>query len=136
MVFSVTGEGGVGKSTLLQQFANIVTATNINAMVVTCDDKYPSPASAMGHIASELAKLDIKHKDFDECYKKYRELREEIESDPKAPHGAIDLVARGVTDLVIKSGRKIPGVSVFLEGADPKVAGETLAQLINYGITR
>jgi tetratricopeptide (TPR) repeat protein len=59
-----------------------------------------------------------------------------LERDPKAPHGAIDLVARGVTDLVIKSGRKIPGVGLFLEGADSKVAGETLAQLINYGITR
>jgi predicted ATP-dependent serine protease len=78
MVFSVTGEGGVGKSTLLQQFANTATATNINAIIVTCDDKYLSPASAMGHIAGELAKLDIKHKDFDERYKKYRELREEI----------------------------------------------------------
>jgi hypothetical protein len=136
MVFSVTGEGGVGKSTLLLQYANIAGSPDINAMVVTCNDKHTSPALAMGYIASELARHDFKHKDFDERYKKYRELREEIESDPKAPRGAIDLLSRGVTDLVIKSGRKVPGIGVFLEGADEKAVGETLAQLINYGITR
>jgi tetratricopeptide (TPR) repeat protein len=136
MVFSVTGEGGVGKSTLLQQYANIASSSDIKAMVVMCDDRHTSPASAMGFIASELARREIRYKDFDDRYKRYRELREEIESDPKAPRGAVDLIARGMTDFVIKSGRKIPGVGVLLEGADEKAAGETLAQLINYGILR
>jgi len=136
MVFSVTGEGGVGKSTLLQQYANIAGSIESKALVVMCDDRHTSPASVMGYIASQLAKREIRYKDFDERYKKYRELREEIESDPKAPRGAIDLLARGVTDLAIKSGRNIPGLGVFLEGADAKAAGETLAQLITYGITR
>jgi tetratricopeptide (TPR) repeat protein len=136
MIFTITGEGGVGKSTLLQQYINIATAPDINAIVVTCDERYPSPILTMGHIATELAKQDIVHKGFDERYKKYRELREEIESDPKAPRGAIDLLARGATDLAIKSGRKIPGVGIFLEGADEKTAGETLSQLIHYGISR
>jgi hypothetical protein len=84
----------------------------------------------------ELARLEITHKGFDERYKKYREMREEIETDPKAPRGVIDLLARGVTDLAIKSGRKIPGVGVFLEGADEKAAGETLAQGVNYLVSR
>jgi len=136
MVFSVTGEGGVGKSTLLQQYANIANLPQNNAVVVTCDDRHASPASAMGHIAAEMAKLEISHKDFDERYRKYRELREEIESDPKAPRGAIDLLARGAADFTIKSARKLPGASPFLEGVDEKAAGETLAQGINYLVTR
>jgi hypothetical protein len=48
----------------------------------------------MGHIAAELSKQDIAHKEFDDRYKKYRELRDEIESDPKAPRGLVDMVAR------------------------------------------
>ncbi|HEX9869351.1 MAG TPA: ATP-binding protein, partial [Candidatus Tectomicrobia bacterium] len=136
MVFSMTGEGGVGKSTLLQQYANIASSIESKAIVAMCDDRHTSAASVMGSIASQLAKREIRYKDFDERYKKYRELREEIESDPKAPRGAIDLLARGVTDLAIKSGRNIPGLGVFLEGADAKAAGERLAQLIDYGITR
>ncbi|MGH9753614.1 MAG: tetratricopeptide repeat protein [Blastocatellia bacterium] len=136
LVFSVTGEGGVGKSTLLQQYVNIAGSTPNNAIVVTCNERHASPASAMGHIAAEMAKLEIRHKDFDERYRKYRELREEVESDPKAPRGMIDLLARGVTDLAIKSGRRMPGVGVLLEGADEKAAGETVAQGINYLVTR
>jgi tetratricopeptide (TPR) repeat protein len=136
MIFAIIGEGGVGKSTLLRQYANIATASNINAAVITCDNRYHSPILAMGHIADELAKQKIVHKEFDERCKKYRELREEIESAPKVPRGPIDLLARGAADLAIKSGRKIPGVGIFLEGADEKAAGETLSQFIHYGIDR
>src|SRR5262249_42141569 len=110
-VFSVTGEGGVGKSTLLKQFAAI--AANQNVIVVICDDAHTSPASAMGHIVEDLAKLKITHSAFDDRYKEYRKMRQEVEGDPKAPRGAIDLIARGLTDAAIKSARHLPGVSPF-----------------------
>jgi tetratricopeptide (TPR) repeat protein len=136
MVFAVTGEGGVGKSTLLKQYEAIACSPSISAIVIICDDGQPSPVAAMGYIASELAKHDISHKDFDERYKKYRELQQEIESDPKVPRSALNLLALGVTDFTIKSLRKAPGVGVLFEYADEKAAGEALAQLVNYGITR
>lgn len=91
---------------------------------------------AMGFIASELARHGWSHKEFDERHKKYREMRQEIENDPKAPRNLVNLVAMGVSDLTIKSLRKTPGVGVFMEYADPKAAGEALGQLINYGIDR
>src|SRR5262245_58436715 len=122
MVFSVTGEGGVGKSALLLQFANIAGASN--AITVTCDDRHLSPAQAMGHIAAQLARLDISYKEFDDRYKKYRELRDEVESDPKAPRGIVDIIARVGTDFAIKSGRRIPGIGALLEDSDTKAAGE------------
>jgi AAA ATPase domain len=136
LVFSITGEGGVGKSTLLEQYANIARAPGISALVVICDDRHTTAAAAMGHIAAELATHKITDKEFDERYRKYRELREEVENDPKAPRGAMELVARGAADLAIKSGRRIPGVGVFLEGADEKAAGEALAQGLNYVVSR
>jgi tetratricopeptide (TPR) repeat protein len=136
MVFSITGEGGVGKSTLLEQYESMALSPAVKAIVISCDDRYVLPASAMGIIAQELGQRNISSKDFDERYKRYQEIREEIERDPKAPPGAIDLLARGVSDIVIKSGRNIPGVGVFLERVDEKATGEALAQLINYGITR
>jgi hypothetical protein len=136
MVFAVTGEGGVGKSTLLAQYAVIASSPNINASVIICDDRHPSPTAAMGHIANELAKRDIRHKEFDERYKKYCELREQIESDPKAPRGMVNLLALGVTDFTIKTLRKVPGAGPFFVDTDPKAAGEALAELMNYGLTR
>jgi tetratricopeptide (TPR) repeat protein len=93
-------------------------------------------AQDMGHTTRIPEEPNIHHKEFDERYKKYREIREEIESDPKAPRGAIDLLAKGVTDFAIKSARALPGVSPFLEGADEKAAGETVAALFKYAIDR
>src|SRR5262249_24150733 len=133
-VFSVTGEGGVGKSTLLKQFAAI--AANQNVIVVICDDAHTSPASAMGHIVEDLAKLKITHSAFDDRYKEYRKMRQEVEGDPKAPRGAIDLIARGLTDAAIKSARHLPGVSPFLEGVDKKAMGNTLSEFAHYAIDR
>lgn len=124
MVFSVTGEGGVGKSTLLKQFANI--ASKDKAIVITCDDTHTSPA--FGHIAKELAKAKFIHNAFDERHKEYRKLRQEVEGDPKAP--------RGVTDVTFKSARRVPGATPFLEHVDEKAAGETLAQFVHYAIDR
>ena len=132
MVFSITGEGGVGKTTLLSQFANIAGASK--AIAVTCDDRQPSPAQAMGYIAAELARLDITHKEFDDRYKKYRELRDEIENDPKAPRGFVDVMARVGADFAIKSGRQIPGIGTLLEEIDTKAAGEAASQALDYFI--
>ena len=136
MVFAVTGEGGVGKSTLLTQYEALARSPSINANVIICDDRHLSPASAMGYIASELAKSGIVHKGFDERYKKYRDMRQEIEGDAKAPRSWVNMLALGVSDLTIKSLRKAPGVGVLFEYADEKAAGEAFAELVNYGINQ
>ena len=136
LVFSITGEGGVGKTTLLQRFASIASGPSIDAIVAACDDRQLLPAGAMEHIARELAKHNVRHKELDERLKKYHELKDEIERDPKAPRGAVDLLARGVSHLAIKSGSSVPVVGAFLDGVDDKATGERLAELINYGIDR
>jgi AAA ATPase domain len=136
MVFAVTGEGGVGKTTLLKQFEALASSPSINAICIRCDDRHASPATVMGYVADELAKSDISYKEFDERYKKYRELRQEIENDPKVPRSAVKLLSLGVTDFTIKTLRKTPGVGVFFEYTDEKSAGEALAQLVDYGINR
>ena len=105
MLFAVTGEGGVGKSTLLEQYTDIARSPKVRALVIRCDEKQSSPVEAMGYIAEELAKHSIKHEEFDDRYKKYREVRQEAESDPKTPRTGLNLVARGISDLAINSLR-------------------------------
>ena len=136
MVFSVTGEGGVGKSTLLGRIEHIASVEPHNAIVVICDDKQTSPVLAMGFISEKLNEKGISHKEFDERYKKYGELRRELESDPKVPRSAVNVIARGVTDFTIKSLKKTPGAGVFFEYADEKAAGEALAELMQYSISK
>ncbi|MCK6559292.1 AAA family ATPase [candidate division KSB1 bacterium] len=136
MVFAVTGEGGVGKSTLLRQFEHIASSSSINALAIACNDRFPYPIAAMRHVAAELAKYDIQDKEFDERCKKYYELREEMESDPKAPRSMLSVVTRGVSDFTIKNLRKVPVAGVFFDEIDPQTAGEALAELVNYGLSR
>jgi tetratricopeptide (TPR) repeat protein len=136
LLFFVTGEGGVGKSTLLRQFEAVATGPRIEGIVITCDDEQPSPVATMGRISELLANFDIRSKEFDERYKTFRTRKDEIESDPKAPRGALNLVVRGMTDFAIKSARRAPGVGVFAEYVDEKDAGEALAQGVNYIIDR
>ena len=83
MVFAVTGEGDVGKSTLLKQFEVMAHSPAINAIVITCDDRYPTPVSVMGQIASELAEHDVSHKEFDERHKNIANCVRRLRATPK-----------------------------------------------------
>jgi tetratricopeptide (TPR) repeat protein len=136
MVLAVTGEGGVGKSTLLNEFERIARESNVAVIVARCDDRQPSPVAVMGHVAEQLGKLGITHKEFDDRYKKYRELRQELESDQKVPRGVVKLLALGVSDFALRNLRNTPGVGVFFEDVDVKAAGDALTEIVNYGITR
>lgn len=136
LLFFVIGEGGVGKSTLLKQFETIAINPNIDAIVINCDDAQSSPVIAMGYIAEQLSKSDIRSKEFDERYKTYRTRRDEVEADPKAPRGALNLVVRGMTDFAIKTARRTPGIGIFAEYMDEKEAGFALTEGINYLVDR
>ena len=136
MVIAVTGEGGVGKSTLLAQYESIAKSTDNNARVVICDDRQTSPVAAMSYIAGKLAESGTECRDFNVRLKKYREMCQEIEGDQKVPRSLVNLLALGVSDFTIKSLRKAPGVGVLFEYADEKAAGEAFAQLVDYGISR
>jgi len=136
LLFSVIGEGGVGKSTLLKQYENFVGGQTIRGIPIVCDENQLSPVAVMGHVAEKLARLDIKHKEFNALYKAYRTHREEIESDPKAPRGAVNLVARGMTEFAIKAAKKTPGVGVLAEYVNEKEASEALSQGVSYLIDR
>ncbi len=136
LVFFVTGEGGVGKSTLLKQFATVPADLELDAIIITCDDSHPSPVRSMAHIARVLAQHGIRSEKFDERLKAYRALQKEIESDAKAPRGALNLVLRGMTDFAIKSARRAPGIGVFADYVDEREAGEALTLGVNYLIDR
>jgi tetratricopeptide (TPR) repeat protein len=136
VVLSVTGEGGVGKSTLLTRYAQLAQGEDFNANVVKCDDRQYTPVDAMAAIAEQLAKVGIESKKFDERYKKYRETLQQIESDPTAPRGMVNVVTRGLTDFTIKSLRRLPGVGVAADYVDEKAAGDAMADLAQYAFTR
>jgi len=136
MILSVTGEGGVGKSTLLKRYTQFTQTSEINANVVICDDHQYTPVDVMAALSDQLAKLGIESKDFSERHKKYREILQQIESDPSAPRSMVNIVMRGLTDFTIKSLRRVPGIGVAADYVDEQAAGDALAELAQYTISR
>ena len=135
LLFFITGEGGVGKSTLLDQLMIVARDTGVESIIIQCSEEQSTPVTVMGSISEQLKKHNYSYKGFDDLYKKYLAHKEEIESDPKAPRGAIDLVVRGMTDFAIKSARRTPGIGVFADYLDEKAAGDALSEGLNYLIT-
>jgi tetratricopeptide (TPR) repeat protein len=136
MVLSITGEGGVGKSTLLKQFMRLAQGGEIKANLVYSDDKNMTPVEVMGFVAEELAKLKIKHASFDERYAKYRQLREEAEKDPNIPTGFFDLGAHVVTDIAMDAISSVPGLGLVSDPAFKKSAGGAFADAGKYLLSR
>lgn len=136
MVLSITGEGGVGKSTLLKRYTQECQRPEINANVVLCDDHQYSPVDAMAAIADQLKNLGIESKNFNERQKKYRETLQQIESDPSAPRGMVDVVTHGLTDFAVKSLRRAPGIGLAMDYVDEKAAGDALTELAHYTLSR
>lgn len=138
LLFSVTGEGGVGKSTLLRQFESLAKSPrqDISAIVICCDEEYISPSSVMNHVAEVLKTQKISNESFSERNKTYQKLLQDIEGDAKAPRSVLNMVLRGTTDFVIKTAKKAPGISVIAEHVDEKEAGDVVIDTADYLINR
>jgi hypothetical protein len=135
-VLSITGEGGVGKSTLLKQFVRMAKVNEIDANLVQCDDHQMTPVEVMGFVAEEFAKLKLKNREFDERYSKYRQLREQAEKDPNVPRGLLDVGARVVTDVALDSISRVPGLGSTGSDSFKKVAGDAVAEAGQYMFSR
>jgi predicted ATPase len=136
MVLSITGEGGVGKSTLLKQFLHMGQVNEIKANLIYNDDRYMTPVEMMGHVAEELAKLQINNSEFDECYTKYRHLREKAERDPNLPSGLFDLGAHVLTNVAMDAASRVPGLGSMGNESFKKTAGSAGAEAVKYLLSR
>lgn len=91
-IFNVAGQGGVGKTWLLRRFRQLAEAGDaITAWTDEADEDVPD---IMGHIAEQLEDQGHELETFSERYRVYRQKRQELEADPKAPQGVPAFVGR------------------------------------------
>jgi hypothetical protein len=81
-IFNVYGEGGVGKSTLLEQWRQITRAAGAAEALV--DERVFSAPEAMSALLDQLAQ-PRESKEFRARYASFRKNRERLENDPQAP---------------------------------------------------
>jgi tetratricopeptide (TPR) repeat protein len=113
LIFYITGQGGVGKTTLLNRYKEI--ARDASFLVADCDEREHDVPAVLGRFAHQLAEQGFHLKHFDEHYKIYRQKMSEIENDPDAPQGIAALLGRTVVRATFAFGDAVPGLRKGLE---------------------
>ncbi|HEY1351716.1 MAG TPA: tetratricopeptide repeat protein [Ktedonobacteraceae bacterium] len=113
LIFYITGQGGVGKSTLLGRYRAFAEAAGF--LLADTDELQRDVPSVLGRFARQFSEQGIQLKRFNERYKTYRQKMNELENDPQAPQGLAALLGRTVIRASYIVGDTIPGLRRILD---------------------
>ncbi|WNZ48876.1 AAA family ATPase [Leptolyngbya boryana CZ1] len=120
-IFSISGQGGIGKTTLLKQFRKITTELGQVAAYVdegSQTNLVDNVPEALSRLALDLEKQGIECKKFQERYKVYRQKKQELEADPDAPQGFAAGMGKFIARAGIGVAKSIPGSGGVMEFVD------------------
>ncbi|MGB7439470.1 MAG: tetratricopeptide repeat protein [Coleofasciculaceae cyanobacterium] len=124
-IFNIYGQGGVGKTTLLEYFRKIIGYKFAYHAYV--DETKRSVPEVMAAIAEQFEQQGHKLKKFSDRYKLYRQCLEEIENAPEAPKGLAGLMGQTAVKVGLKLAHRTPAgvVTDFVDEENvAKQAGE------------
>lgn len=116
-IFNICGQGGVGKTTLLQQFYKI--AEEVKCIAVLTNDNEKSVLEVMEQLAKELEEKGHRLRKFTGRYKVYRQKQQELKSDPEAPQGFSAFLGKNLVKNSLHIIKQVPVVGAavdFLNG--------------------
>ncbi len=126
-IFSVHGDGGVGKSFLLHRWADIARGTG----AVTCwvDAPVFGVPDAMRAIAADLTRQGTETEGFIKLLDSYQQRRFEAESDPDAPSGLAALMTQTAVRMGLHAAHAVPGVGGIADSVDADALATQADQL-------
>ena len=82
-IISISGQGGVGKSTLLNCFIDEAHDPDFKDYCITAraDERWTTPARIMEHFASQLRDAKLPLRKFEEALGRYKEARRRLKAD-------------------------------------------------------
>lgn len=130
-IFSVHGQGGVGKTTLLKKYRSL--AKEADALTAYTNEETKSIPEVLARFAQQLKEQDAELSDFDKRYKVYLQEKKRLEADPEAPKGAWKLGGR----IVARSSKTlakefIPGFGLVLDGLDADAIGDQMGEWASF----
>ena len=107
-IVSISGNAGVGKTTLLNQVINLVQAPNFKDYILTAlvDSRQVSPDSVMTQFVLKLPKKGHVFRQFENILGRYREDLHQQQDQREAEHKDIEQAATGILDTAIGA---VPG---------------------------
>ncbi|NJP05292.1 MAG: ATP-binding protein [Chloroflexaceae bacterium] len=116
LVFAITGNEGVGKTTLLNEYAALardagVLVVHWGAARYVPTVGYQQSAPLMMHqLAVQLRDQGLPLKRFEQRYELYQQQRHAIENDPEAPLGLAALIEQTLRRGVVIAADLVPGL--------------------------
>jgi tetratricopeptide (TPR) repeat protein len=114
-IMNIFGQGGVGKTTLLEHLRHLLSARPDVRWAVASDSSDDIP-STMAELANQLRTRRWNFKRFMRDYELYRRKRAELESDPSMPPGLATFAAQALArtgGMILKS--TMPGAGTVLD---------------------
>nr|BBH95988.1 hypothetical protein KTA_41870 [Thermogemmatispora argillosa] len=108
LIFYLTGQAGVGKTTLLRRYQAL--AREQGFLVAECDERQRDVLAVLGHLAAQFEMRGLHLKAFEERHRLYYQRLHEIESDPQAPRGQGGLPVRTLLRMAFLAGELLPVV--------------------------
>jgi len=130
-IFSVHGQGGVGKTTLLNKYRGL--AKEADTLTAYTNEETKSIPEVLARFAQQLKEQDTELTEFDKRYKVYLQEKKRLEADPEAPKGAWKLGGR----IVARSSKTlakefIPGSGLLLDGLDADAIGDQMGEWASF----
>lgn len=135
VIFNISGQGGIGKTTLLKQFRKI--AEELRQVVAYVDEGAQSNSvdtvpEAIDRLVIDCEKQGQMFNGFRERYKVYRQRRQELETDPEAPQGFAAGMGRVLTKAGLGAARSIPGSGAVLDLVDVDAVADKTGEWMSF----
>jgi len=130
LIYYLTGQGGVGKTTLLRRYQELARKSDF--LVAECSEQQKDVPAVLGRFAQQLATLHAPLENFEKRYKVYRQHLREIEHDPEAPQGMAAFLGRTAVRTTFVLADMIPGLRKGLEYIPQETADTHVSDWMSY----
>jgi tetratricopeptide (TPR) repeat protein len=131
LIFYISGQGGAGKTELLKRYQAV--ARQYRIAVLETDEFQGDVPAVLGHLAAQLKEeggQDIER--FNDKYKRYQQLKAEIESDVDAPQGLAAMIGRTTVRVGLALVKEVPVLRQGSELIDHDVVATQAGEWASY----